>query len=245
MLRVLGSVPLVAFLPGCDDDTEIVPAGRYFTVRERETIGLLADVVIPDEPGSPGGAKLGAVSYIEQLLTAFDVDPPRIFADGPFSGRQPFADGTKPPNDFTRFMPLDRVRERAWRMRIEKLRKLFADGIGPIAASGLSAADAPEVFRGLDQELQDALIDFVSQAAFGAPEYGGNPDRAGWNLAHFEGDSQPLGYSIFDEKAGAYRERPDAPMSIADTRPDPDPMDPETRALLEEVVKFTGGKVFP
>jgi hypothetical protein len=248
VLRILGAVPLVAVLPtvGCsDDDTEVVPPKRFFTVAERAVVATLADVVIPDEPSSPGGAKLGAVAYIEQLLTAFESDPPALFADGPYSGRQPFADGTVPPNDFARFMPLDRVVTQAWKLRIEKLRELFTAGIGPLAQSGVSKEEAAEVFRGLDDELQGALVDLVSQAAFGAPEYGGNPDRAGWALARFEGDTQPLGYSIFDEAAGAYRERPDAPMSTADPRPDPAPLDEATLALLGEVIAFTGGKVFP
>lgn len=248
VLQVLGAASMVAVLPtsGCSEaDTEVVPPRRFFTVGERAIVAALADVVIPDEPGSPGGAKLGAVAYIEQLLTAFESDPPAIFADGPFSGRQPFADGTVPPNDFTRFMRLDRVTEAAWKLRIEKLRRLFADGIGPLVANGVAKEDAAEIFRGLDDELKDAIVDLVSQAAFGAPEYGGNPALAGWTLAHFEGDTQPLGYSIFDESAGAYREREGVPMSGPETRVDPAPLDEGTHALLAEVIAFTGGKVFP
>ena len=46
------------------------------------------------------------------------------------------------------------------------------------------------------------------------PEYGGNRDRLGWQLVRFDGDSQPLGYEIYDETVpGNYRERPDKPNS--------------------------------
>jgi len=242
VLKVLGSVPLVAVL-GCDDDTEVVPAGKLFNSQNRIVLAGLADVIIPDEPDSPGGAKLGAVPYIERLLTAFEVDPPAIFADGPYSGRTPFPDGTVPPNDFARFVPLDRVQEAAWRKRIDNLRTLFKTGLDTIPID-TKKEDYPEIFRGLDGELQDAIIDFVSQAAFGVPEYGGNPNGAGWKLSRFEGDSQPLGYTIYDATIGGYRERVDHPMSQPDTQPDPAPMDADTIALLAEVVKFTGGKVF-
>ena len=46
-----------------------------------------------------------------------------------------------------------------------------------------------------------------------APEYGGNRDCVGWTLTGFDGDSQPLGYAIFDETIQDYRERPDKPLS--------------------------------
>ena len=101
------------------------------------------------------------------------------------------------------------------------------------------------MFAGLDSELRKAFVDLVPQAVWGAPEYGGNPGGAGWKLVHFEGDSQPLGYSLFDEGAGVYRERPDFPMSTKDPAPDPAPLDDGTRAVMAQVVAFTDGKVFP
>lgn len=45
------------------------------------------------------------------------------------------------------------------------------------------------------------------------PEYGGNRNRLGWQLIGFDGDSQPLGYTIYDDAIGGYRERPDKPNS--------------------------------
>lgn len=64
-----------------------------------------------------------------------------------------------------------------------------------------------------------------------APEYGGNRSGIGWRLVGFDGDSQPLGYTIFDESTQSYRERDDKPNS----RPDPG----ETCAgLSEEMLDF-------
>jgi hypothetical protein len=64
-----------------------------------------------------------------------------------------------------------------------------------------------------------------------APEYGGNRDGLGWALVQFDGDSQPLGYTIFDETAQEYRERADKPNS----RPNPDE---DCSGLSEEMVEF-------
>lgn len=272
-LEVLGAGSVVSSLPGSlagcsDDDTEVVTA--FFTGAERRAVNALANVVIPKEDGSPGGGDLGAAAYIERLLTAFDVDPPALFADGPYSGRAVAVDGTRPPNDFLRWRRIDRVTERAWRIRlygsknveggslneglvqeVTGLRNLFKDGIGaavrdakaPIETLGPEALR--DVFGGLDSELQQAFIDLVPQAAFGAPEYGGNPEGAGWKLVRFEGDTQPLGFSVFDEKTSTFHDRPDAPMAGPGPAVDPAPIDPETRKLLTAVVSFTGGKVFP
>lgn len=249
--------------------------GKLFTEPERRALGALANVIVPPEPGAPGAADLGAVAYIERLLTAFDVDPPALFADGPFSGRQPLPDGTggagaAPPNDFVRFRPLDRVTEKAWRIRlygsraveggalnegivplVVGLRDVFKDGLAkaiadaPAPIETLSPAQLRDAFGGLDADLQKALVDLVPQAAFGAPEYGGNTNGEGWKLVHFQGDSQPLGYSLFDESAGVYRERPEFPMSTKEPGPDPAPLDEGSRAVMAQVVAFTNGKVFP
>src|SRR4051794_34890529 len=113
MLKVF-AVAAALPLPGCSSSSEgeQVAAG-FFSESERRALGAIANVVIPPEQGSPGGEALGAVSYIERLCTAFDVSPPAIFADGPYSGRAPFADGSFPPNDFARFALLDRVQMKA------------------------------------------------------------------------------------------------------------------------------------
>ncbi|MBX3186824.1 MAG: gluconate 2-dehydrogenase subunit 3 family protein [Labilithrix sp.] len=275
VLKVLGAGSVLpTSLVGCADDTDL-SGSQFFSPAERRALDALATIVIPSEPGAPGAAELGAAAFIERLLTAFDVDPPALFADGPFSGRQALPDGKggageTPPNDFARFRPIDRVTEKVWRVRlygskkveggalnegivpeVVGLRDLFRDGLQRAMAEAkkpietMSPDELRDAFGGLDVDLRNAIVDLVPQAAFGAPEYGGNPGGAGWRLVDFAGDIQPLGYSLFDETTGAFRERLDAPMSTKDLRPDPAPMDAETRALLTQVVAFTGGKVFP
>lgn len=174
-----------------------------------------------------------------------------------------------PANAFANRVPLDRVRLAAWKLKLYGssgvsgggpndavlgvvigLRDMFRTNLtaamqsSPEPLPQLSPEDLESAFFGLDPDFRDVLVALVTQAAFAAPEYGGNPKLAGWNMVHFEGDSQPLGYSQFDSTTQSYVERPDAPMSGPSTASDPEPMDSETRAFIQSVVDATGGKTF-
>ncbi len=201
----------------------------FFGGAERQALAALGDHLLP------GAAALGAVDYIEQLLTAFDHDPPRIFAGGPFSGRRPIARGGiattgRPPSGFEHWLPLDRVQQRAWRLRLygspavphpgaavtgevmglrplltagaERAAEALADGRS-VAASWDACSDA---FRARFREL-------VLEACFGDPVYGGNRAERGWAEIGFPGDSLPYGYTPFDAQRGDYAERVDAPLT--------------------------------
>ncbi|MGZ3438255.1 MAG: hypothetical protein ACXVDD_02000 [Polyangia bacterium] len=261
---------LLLLPPGCSSSS------GFLSDAERRTLGALANAVFPPDD-TAGGAALGAVEYIEALLTAFDRGTPTVFRGGPYSGRAPFADdhgapsANVPPNGFATPIALDRVAERAWRLRLYGSSGVDGGGpndavLGPvvglrdlvkqaIAQARASAGKTPvesldpdslaALFAGLDADYRDALIELVPQGAFGAPEYGGNPGGAGWRLVHFEGDQMPLGYSLFDVTAGVYRERADAPVTTADAGPDPEPLDDSTRAFLQQLVQSLGGKEFP
>lgn len=76
----------------------------------------------------------------------------------------------------------------------------------------------PEPRRGA--RFLDLVIRHTLEGCFSPPEYGGNVRGRGWALVGVEGDSQPLGYSIFSTTANGYVERPDHPMST----PNPDEM---------------------
>jgi hypothetical protein len=64
----------------------------------------------------------------------------------------------------------------------------------------------------------DVLISHTIEGCLAAPEYGGNRQLAGWKMVGLEGDTQPLGFSVFLRDAGSYVERADHPMST----PNPD-----------------------
>ncbi|MFI5394311.1 MAG: gluconate 2-dehydrogenase subunit 3 family protein [Candidatus Binatia bacterium] len=64
-----------------------------------------------------------------------------------------------------------------------------------------------------DQNFVTLLTYHTLEGVLSVPEYGGNRNRLGWQLVGFDGDSQPLGYTIYDESIGGYRERQDKPNS--------------------------------
>ena len=107
--------------------------GRFFTGAERKTLGALVESVFPAD-ADPGAAKLGVVDYVEQLLTAFDHSPARIYAGGPYSGRNPFIDydrgrpsKRRPKNRFKRFVEPTRLQSLYWRWQILGTNDLTAE----------------------------------------------------------------------------------------------------------------------
>lgn len=229
-------------------------ADGFLGAGERAVLARLADHVLS------GASQYGVVDYIEGLLTAFDHDPPRIYAGGPFSGRHPLPSGgphagRRPDDDFSRFVPLNRVQERAWRIR---LYGSSAEDAPMMGASGpvtglrvLIVEGARQAFRlahERDEGVEDAWSDLsdefrreftalVLEGSFGDPVYGGNRDGAGWKAIGFEGDSLPLGFTPWDAAAGVARERPEAPVSriVSGSEPDPEPLRLWTRLLLRFV----------
>ena len=161
--------------------------------------------LIPAVDGHPGATALRVADYIDGLLGAFLVDPPRIYAGGPFSGR--FGGEAR----FSEFNRLGRLEELAWRTRIEGSQGVAEREInGPVAGwqavyrEGLAAlgSDFPTVERAEQKRRLDAVPDFsrllyehACEGAYGAPEYGGNHDGLGWQAISFPGDIQPRGYT--------------------------------------------------
>lgn len=161
--------------------------------------------LVPAGDGHPGATALGVADYIDGLLGAFLVDPPRVYAGGPFSGRH----GGAP--EFGRFLALDRLDELAWRTRIEGSRGLperevngpvtgwqerYRDGIAALGAD-FATAGPEEQNRRLDAlpGFKQLLFEHACEGAYGAPEYGGNRDGKGWAAIEFPGDVQPRGYT--------------------------------------------------
>jgi Gluconate 2-dehydrogenase subunit 3 len=161
--------------------------------------------LIPAVAGHPGATALAVADYIDGLLGAFTVDPPRIWAGGPFSGRYG-GDAS-----FGKFLRLSRLEELAWRARIEGSQGIAERELnGPVKGwqqeyrDGIAALGAD--FAAISAQGQDARLDAVPEfrqllyvhaceGAYGAPEYGGNRDLAGWQAIGFPGDVQPRGYA--------------------------------------------------
>ena len=271
-LRALGwvlaglAVPLKARARGLAAGARdwIGPAPLFFSDHERASLAALCDRILPPD-ADPGAAALGAADYIEALLMAFDAPKPRLFARGPFSGRNPFPDRfrgvpslRRPPNFFRVSVGPSRVQELYWRAEILGsaaaglpahldvqsggprigLRDVYRSALAKVdevadATLGLpfvelGPADQDKIFKAIDRpqvfppdpsrsgrSFIDLLIRHTLEGCFAPPEYGGNANADGWRMIGLEGDTQPLGYSLFSARTRSYHERPDHPMSTA------------------------------
>jgi Gluconate 2-dehydrogenase subunit 3 len=265
---MVGASIALAKLPACTRSGD-----GTFSAEQLAMLNGFADVIIPRDD-QPGGADLGAATYIERLIHAFD-DPTQamIYAGGPYSGRQPYPDPTTgaattmyPDNDFATWVELDRVLDAAWRITVMGSAGVTGGApndaiLGPVIGikaqlvAGLNAAitasttsvfDMTEAnfqaaFDNADPDFQTLMLDLVTQAAFCAPEYGGNPGGTGWAMVHFEGDSLPLGYSAWN--GTSYVERADSPLSTANPS-DPEPLTDDVNQLLALVAGVLGGQAF-
>ncbi len=272
-LKALGVLLAALAAPAIRVERAVAKArGGFFTKPERATLEALVDRILPPDDGQPGGKALGVARYVETFLTSLDGKrKTRLFAGGPFSGRNPFPDPKtgapsrrRPKDAFKKFVPPTRLQALYWRGEIygtagipelaaldaqlggpkTGLRTVYRDGLAKVdqvarATKGagfasLSTADQDAVLAMLDAgafmpdprrdgaTFVDLLIRHTLEGAFSAPEYGGNAGTQGWALVGLEGDSQPLGYSIYSATLGAYVERPDHPMST----PNPDELGP-------------------
>lgn len=177
----------------------------FLTAAERTTLAAAVDRLVPPADGHPGAAALGAVDYVDGLLGAFSVDPPRIWAGGPFSGR---AGGA---GSFDRFLELSPLEELAWRTRIEGSlgipererlgpvvgwRTRYRDGLAALGADFATRPVAEQDARlAADEAFRDLVYEQAVEGVYAAPEYGGNTDLGGWVAIGFPGDVQPRGYT--------------------------------------------------
>jgi hypothetical protein len=219
-LRAAGGLGLLALVPAARLRALAAPGedGHFLTAAELDTLRALTARLLPGPPDDvdPGALEAGAAEAIDLFLGAFTVDPPLIHAGGPFSDRAGAAH-----DDFADFVPLDRLAELGWRIRLEgslgRPEREFAGpvrGLQQVYREGLAHLDeraAPLTFATLpgpaqDLILQDQTDDVVQEllgaalantieAVYGAPEYGGNRDLAGWTPINWPGDVQPRGYT--------------------------------------------------
>jgi len=177
---------------------------------EYRTLTAMCERLIPADD-TPGATDAGVADYIDGLLGAFAVDPPRIWAGGAFSGRFGGEAG------FGRFLPLTALDELAWRTRIEgSLGIAEREFNGPVVGwqpryrAGLAslgadfaACDRDEQARRMraDPEFTRLVYGHACEGMYGAPEYGGNRGGVGWAGIGFAGDVQPRGWT--DEEVSA------------------------------------------
>ncbi|MBI5488670.1 MAG: gluconate 2-dehydrogenase subunit 3 family protein [Deltaproteobacteria bacterium] len=195
-------------------DGWIVPVGTKLSAERFAALCALMDALIPGDETSPGAVLARAPWYLDQLLGAFDAEPPRIFAGGPYSGRHGGDD------DFSRFQPLTRVEELRWRTYLEGSRGLperewngpvvgllerYETGLDALevaaqAAHGrrfalLSGDERRALLLAADTAFVDLAYGQAVEGTYGDPVYGGNFELSGWAAIGYEGDRQPEGYT--------------------------------------------------
>jgi hypothetical protein len=247
---------------------------RFLTDDERLVLGALADYVLPPDEYKGGKdlaavrfieALLTALETDPPRLFVAGPLSDRNPIPGP-DGR-PLA--SRPQNGFLNLLPLTREQELDWRLQlygsagvpgggpneallgpIVGLRQLFRDGLARVREltrlppEAITIGDIDDVWTKIPAGFRAVVADLVVQSALAIPEYGGNLNQEGWRMIHSLGDTAPLGFTPFDERAGQYTERPGEPFSQRDPRPDPDPIDAEIRLQIEVAVAAIGGRKF-
>lgn len=136
-----------------------------FSPAWRDAVGAALEAAVP------GSVELGALVYVERLLTALDHDPPRIWAA---PGTWPGPLGT-PPADAPAWLQLGPWERQAWAERIDGWRAAYqriADGTADDADRRLAHVHACE-------------------ATYGDPAYGGNRGSEGWARIAFPEPQYP------------------------------------------------------
>lgn len=110
--------------------------------------------------------------------------------------------------------------------------------------ASLDAAARVEVFAASDGEFRLAVLNHLAEGLFCAPEYGGNRDGRAWRDHHWDGDSQPLGHTLFDPSTRRAFDRPDRPNQSLDPTLPNDGLDAEVERFVEATAIGLGGKRF-
>lgn len=144
---------------------------------------------------------------------------------------------------------------------LEGLREIYRQGLAKVdqvatATAGrpfvsLSTADRERVFEQLRRGVfppdarrggltfVDHLVQHTLEACLALPEYGGNRGRIGWRMLGLEGDSAPLGYSVFSPTRNDYLERTWHPVST----PNPDEIAADGTTIVPLPLSADGERV--
>jgi hypothetical protein len=120
----------------------------------------------------------------------------------------------------------------------------FARAQGAESFAALDDEAKLAAFATTDPEFRDALLANLAEGLFGAPEYGGNRDLAGWRDYFYDGDSQPLGHTLCDSASETLYDRADQPNQTLDPNRQNDGLEPTVESFVTAVAISQGGKRF-
>lgn len=241
VLGGLSLLPLAAALPGILAEASADPTYRFLTPHQAAVLDAATRRLVPGpqddlaEAGHPGAHEAQVVTYLDRLLSVFDVTPADVHAGGPWSNR---AGGSQ---DFmAQFVPLNRAQMFAWRQRLADLQGQYTAGIALLdqQAGGDFTAVAPlyqDLILSQSQvaSFTDLLFGHTIEAMYSNPEYGGNAQLVGWRDIYYPGDSQPRGYTDAEVEAAQYDPVGVPPSGI---------MDRLLHGGFEQAVAKMGGK---
>jgi len=266
-LKLVSALPATAWLsPGCGASDP-----RYLSDTEHRVLTACANAIFPADDSGPGAGDLGAADFIDALLTAFEHDPPRIHAAGPFSDRNPFpnADGTAsnryPSDQFRQFLPLSRVQRAGWRLRLYGSGGVPGGGpnddvLGPVIGlrdqlrDGIAAAARafPMAVDQADDAFLEGIYDYLPadvRAQFNLLVL-----QSVFSLPEYGGNREGGGWRIIhhagDSMPFGYTYIDPESGQIVDRpgapvigpEPDPEPMDAEIIELFNAATLALGGK---
>jgi gluconate 2-dehydrogenase gamma chain len=182
------------------------------TITEADFITAAVDTIIPADELSPSGSECGVVTFIDRQLASAWGGGAKMYRGGPFMPGKP-EQGYQLALTPREFFQVGVAAANQWS------RKTYGKEF-----DRLSPADRVSALRAIEQGTAE-LVDFSSrdffvqllsitvQGFFSDPIYGGNRDKASWNMLGFPG--LPATYA---EKIDAYRDKRylAPPQSIAD-----------------------------
>ena len=211
VLAAAALLPLATWFPGLLEESRARAAAgsayRFLTTHQAAVVVEATARLVPgplDDPleaGHPGAREAGVVRFVDTLLSAFDEDPPRVFAGGPWSDRH--APG---PDRMAQFVPLEERQLHAWKTRVAELRTQVAAAVVALDAAaggdfaGSSAQQQDQALAG-EAAAREVLFSLTIDAMYSAPEYGGNAGLVGWEEIRFPGDVQPRGFTAAEVEA--------------------------------------------
>jgi hypothetical protein len=178
-----------------------------------------------------------------------------------------------PENMFEQVLPLSRMQELAWRREffgsdaiangdingtlVEKwpgIQALYEQAIiqldnAAVAAGFTSLSEMGEreildAYQATDARFQSVFLAHLAEGMFGPPEYGGNIGGVSWRDYFYDGDSQPLGHTLFNYETQTLYDRADAPNQTIDDDAFNDPMSDGVLNFVKAATLAQGGKRF-
>jgi hypothetical protein len=129
------------------------------------------------------------------------------------------------------------------------LRALYREGLAQLRAAApggdfaaLDDASRLEAFDAAPPAFQEAVLSHLAEGMFCPPEYGGNRDGIAWRDYHYGGDSQPLGYTLWDRENERLYDRADRPNQSLDPALPNAGFEPAVVQMLEAMLLAQGGK---